>query len=413
MHICKFSVTFARKLNFCIVKKSILCALLLGAVSLAWATEPRFRATWVSSVSNIDWPQKDAVGNEDKQKADMLLMLDAFQEMHLNAIVFQVRPTADALYPSHFEPWSAWLTGTQGKAAGYDPLEFVCEEAHKRGIDVHVWINPYRVTIAGGKIEDLASTHIFRQHPEWFWKYGKQWYFEPGLDETRDWLCSVVAELVTNYDIQAIHMDDYFYPYPIKGVALPDSACFAAHPRGYTNIEDWRRHNVDLAIQDIHETIQRIKPNVEFGISPFGIWRNKQNDPRGSETNGLQNYDALYADILLWMEKGWIDYVVPQLYWEIGKKVADYAVLARWWAEHSYGCKVYIGMAPYKLGDPKGPEAWRNGNEICRQLRLNETIEGIQGECYFSAQSLLHNKAGIADSLRTTFYRTYVSAPRK
>ena len=395
------------------MKKSILCALLLGAVSLAWATEPRFRATWVSSVSNIDWPQKDAVGNEDKQKADMLLMLDAFQEMHLNAIVFQVRPTADALYPSHFEPWSAWLTGMQGKATGYDPLEFVCEEAHKRGIDVHVWINPYRVTIAGGKIENLASTHIFRQHPEWFWKYGKQWYFEPGLDETRDWLCSVVAELVTNYDIQAIHMDDYFYPYPIKGVALPDSACFAAHPRGYTNIEDWRRHNVDLAIQDIHETIQRIKPNVEFGISPFGIWRNKQNDPRGSETNGLQNYDALYADILLWMEKGWIDYVVPQLYWEIGKKVADYAALAHWWAEHSYGCKVYIGMAPYKLGDPKGPEAWRNGNEICRQLRLNEAIEGIQGECYFSAQSLLHNKAGIADSLRTTFYQTYVSAPRK
>lgn len=401
------------------MKKSILVALLAGAVSLVWAAEPHFRATWVSSVSNIDWPQKDAVGDEAKQRADMLNMLDAFQAMNLNAIIFQVRPTADALYPSKFEPWSAWLTGKQGKAAGYDPLEFVCEEAHKRGIDVHVWINPYRVTIAGGRIEDLAETHVFRQHPEWFWKYGKQWYFEPGLDETRDWLCSVVAELVTNYDIQAIHMDDYFYPYPIKGQALPDSACFAAHPRGYTNIADWRRNNVNLAIQDIHETIQRIKPSVEFGISPFGIWRNKQNDPRGSETNGLQNYDELYADILLWMEKGWIDYVVPQLYWEIGKKVADYAVLARWWAEHSYGCKVYIGMAPYKLGDPKGPEAWRTSNEICRQLRLNETIRtpqgtpAIQGECYFSAQSLLHNKGGIADSLRTTFYPTYISAPRK
>ena len=211
----------------------------------------------------------------------------------------------------------------------------MCAEAHKRGIDVHVWINPYRVTGGGSQIEDIASTHVFHQHPEWFVKYGTQWYFEPSLQETRDFLCKVVADLVTRYDIQAIHMDDYFYPYPVAGQDFPDAEAFAKNPRGFDNIGDWRRDNVNLAIEQVRNTINSIKPHVQFGISPFGIWRNKKNDPRGSETNGLQNYDQLYADILLWMEKGWIDYVVPQLYWEIGKKVADYEILAHWWAQHA------------------------------------------------------------------------------
>jgi uncharacterized lipoprotein YddW (UPF0748 family) len=365
-------------------------------------------------VANIDFPTKAAIGNYEQQKSDMIAMLDAFQDMHLNAIVFQVRPTADALYASELEPWSAWLTGKQGEAATYDPLEFVCAEAHKRGIDVHVWINPYRVTGGGSQIEDIASTHIFHQHPEWFVKYGTQWYFEPSLQETRDFLCKVVADLVTRYDIQAIHMDDYFYPYPVAGQDFPDAEAFAKNPRGFDNIGDWRRDNVNLAIEQVRNTINSIKPHVQFGISPFGIWRNKKNDPRGSETNGLQNYDQLYADILLWMENGWIDYVVPQLYWEIGKKVADYEILAHWWAQHATDkCRVYIGMAPYHLGNPKAAAAWNEGNEICRQLRLNRTIEGITGECYFPANVLLKNHHNVADSLKQVFYPTYVSAPRK
>ena len=376
--------------------------------------EPYFRATWVSTVANIDFPKRADIGNCEAQQQHLIEMLDEFQAMNLNAIVFQVRPTADALYKSDLEPWSHWLTGKQGEAASYDPLEFVCAEAHKRGIDVHVWINPYRVTIPAMDIDSLAPSHMYHQHPEWFVKYGKQWYYNPALQETRDFLCQVVADLVTRYDIQAIHMDDYFYPYPIAGEEFPDTLNFAADPRGFTDLGDWRRDNVNLAIEQVHNTIISIKPEVQFGISPFGIWRNKKNDERGSETNGLQNYDQLYADILLWMEEGWIDYVVPQLYWEIGKKVADYEILAKWWAEHATEkCRVYIGMAPFHLGEEKGAAAWREGNEICRQLRLNRTIPGITGECYFPSNVLLKNHWNLVDSLQQVFYPTYVPAPKK
>jgi uncharacterized lipoprotein YddW (UPF0748 family) len=396
------------------MKKTLLTTFFAVCAILAFAVEPYFRATWVSTVANIDFPSPKSIGNYEQQKKDLISMLDEFQKMNLNAIVFQVRPTADALYKSELEPWSHWLTGKQGKAATYDPLELVCKEASKRGIDVHVWINPYRVTIPSMKIEDLAPNHIYHKHPEWFVKYGKQWYFNPSLQETRDFLCKVVADLVSRYDIQAIHMDDYFYPYPIAGEEFPDAADFAKNPRGFKNIGDWRRDNVNLAIKQVHETIISIKPHVQFGISPFGIWRNKKNDPRGSETNGLQNYDQLYADILLWMDKGWIDYVVPQLYWEIGKKVADYEILAKWWAQFATDkCRLYIGMAPFHLGNEKGAAAWREGNEICRQLRLNKTIPGITGECYFRACDLLNNRYHLTDSLKQEFYPTYVPAPRK
>ena len=375
--------------------------------------EPYFRATWVSTVANIDFPKRADIGNCEAQQQHLIEMLDEFQTMNLNAIVFQVRPTADALYKSDLEPWSHWLTGKQGEAASYDPLEFVCAEAHKRGIDVHVWINPYRVTIPAMNIDSLAPSHMYHQHPEWFVKYGKQWYYNPALQETRDFLCQVVADLVTRYDIQAIHMDDYFYPYPIAGEEFPDTLNFAADPRGFTDLGDWRRDNVNLAIEQVHNTIISIKPEVQFGISPFGIWRNKKNDERGSETNGLQNYDQLYADILLWMEEGWIDYVVPQLYWEIGKEVADYEILAHWWAEHATDkCRVYIGMAPYHMGNHKAA-AWNEGNEICRQLRLNRTIPGITGECYFPSNVLLKNHWNLVDSLQQVFYPTYVPAPKK
>lgn len=386
----------------------------MASAMFCFAAEPYFRAAWISTVANIDFPTKSAVGDYEQQKKDMIAMLDAFQDMHLNAVVFQVRPTADALYASKLEPWSAWLTGKQGEAPTYDPLKFVCKEAHKRGMDVHVWVNPYRVTGGQSKIEDIAPDHIFHKHPEWFVKYGSQWYFEPSLQETRDFLCQVVADLVSRYDIQGIHMDDYFYPYPISGQDFPDAEAFAKDPRGFNDIGDWRRDNVNLAIEQVHNTINSINPKVQFGISPFGIWRNKKNDPRGSETSGLQNYDQLYADILLWMEKGWIDYVVPQLYWEIGKKVADYEVLAHWWAQHaSEQCRVYIGMAPYRLGDPKAAAPWREGNEVCRQLRLNRTIDGISGECYFRACDLQQNRCNLADSLKQVFYTEYVPAPRK
>ncbi len=408
------------------MKKLLLSIVTLCVVCSVMAqTQPKreMRAAWISTVANIDWPSRDAKGDTEKQKAEMIHILDELQKMNMNAVIFQIRPTADALYFSDLEPWSNWLTGKQGQDNNvtYDPLAFTLAEAHKRGIDVHVWLNPYRVT-NGFEIEELAQSHIYQQHPEWFVKYGKQWYFEPGLDETRVWLNKVVADIVTRYDIDAIHFDDYFYPYPIAGQDFPDDAVFAANPRGFTDKGDWRRNNVNLVISELQHTIKSIKPWVEFGISPFGIWRNKASDPeRGSATNGLENYDDLYADILLWLEKGWIDYVTPQLYWEIGKKVADYEILAHWWAEYSYGQNLYVGHAPYRMKDPNAPKpkqkrgkknqkpaeitGWDIPNEICRQITLNRTISGIDGSIYFPVNSLLKNVVGLTDSLKNDYYR--------
>lgn len=371
-------------------------------------TKREMRAAWIATVANIDWPSKQAQGNSAKQQAEMTAMLDSLHRIGINMVVFQVRPTADAFYHSDLEPWSNWLTGKQGRPndTDYDPLQFVCAEAHKRCMDVHVWLNPYRVT-NGFDISELAPAHIYKQHPDWFVRYGKQWYFNPGLDETRQFLNRVVADIVERYEVDGIHFDDYFYPYRIAGEEFPDAATFRKYPRGFTNKDDWRRNNVNMVIQELHQTIRERKPWVEFGISPFGVWRNQSTDSiRGSRTQaGCQNYDDLYADILLWLEKGWIDYVVPQLYWEIGKRVADYEILVHWWAEHSYGQNLYVGHSTSGLGSQKGAEAWRRPNEICRQIALNHSVEGVDGSVFFPAHTLLENKLGLCDSLTTNYYQ--------
>ena len=245
-----------------------------------------------------------------------------------------------------------------------------------------------------------------RQHPEWFWCYAKQWYFDPGLDITCDWICTVVSDIVDRYDIQAIHMDDYFYPYPAGGKPLPDTKTFEQYPRGFTDIRDWRRANVNRAIEEISRAIHECKPEVQFGISPFGVWRNASVDSTGSATQaGITNYDDLYADIRLWIQKGWIDYVLPQLYWEIGKKVADYEILTHWWANEVKGtkCQLYIGMAPYRLEGASPKTAWGQGNEIGRQMRLNRTIEEISGECFYSTRPLLRNPRHVCDTIREIY----------
>lgn len=369
-----------------------------------------FRGAWIATVANIDWPSKEAVGNTEKQQAEMLFLLDSLQSIGINAIIFQVRPTADALYYSELEPVSHWLTGTQGswkEQTPWDPLEWTIDEAHQRNMEVHVWLNPYRVNLATTDTSILAPNHLMRRHPEWFWCYNKQWYFDPGLDETREWICTIVQDIVERYDIQAIHMDDYFYPYPAGGKALPDEHTFARLPRGYEDIKEWRRNNVDMAIQDISATIRDCRPDVQFGISPFGVWRNADVDSTGSATKaGITNYDDLYANIRLWIQAGWIDYVLPQLYWEIGKKVADYEVLAHWWANEVRGtdCKLYIGMAPYRLENASHKTPWGKGNEIGRQMHLNRTIPEISGECFYSTRPLLRNPRHVCDTI-TEFYK--------
>ena len=365
-----------------------------------------FRGAWIATVANIDWPSTEAVGNDSLQKAEMVWILDSLQSLGINAVIFQVRPTADALYQSEYEPSSHWLMGKQGDSLTYDPLAWTIEQAHERHMEVHVWLNPYRVNLAKTDTSTICADHIWRKHPEWFWEYNKQWYFNPGLDVTREWICTIVQDIVYRYDIQAIHMDDYFYPYPAGGKPLPDVETYKKYPRGFDNIENWRRDNVNRAIQEISATIHECKDSVQFGISPFGVWRNASVDSTGSKTTaGITNYDDLYADIRLWIREGWIDYVLPQLYWEIGKKAADYETLAHWWANEVRGtnCKLYIGMAPYRLEGAKKDSPWGIGNEISRQMKLNRTIPEISGECFYSTRPLLRNPRHVCDTIKLIY----------
>lgn len=389
-------------------RRSTLLFLIIAlmAVNIHAAEKRQFRAAWIASVANIDWPREGCTSPEEQQK-HMIEILDSLKALNFNAVVFQIRPTADALYDSPIEPWSKWLTGNQGVAPEpyYDPLKFVVGEAHRRQIDVHVWLNPYRVVLKAEHIDSLAPDHIYNRRPELFVRYGTQYYFNPGLDETRAYLNSVVADVVARYDIDAIHFDDYFYPYRIAGKEFPDHETFKNNPRGFKSIDDWRRNNVDLVIQELSHTIHSRKPWVEFGISPFGVWRNDNRDPNGSRTlAGQTNYDDLYADVRLWLREGWIDYVVPQLYWEIGKAVADYNVLARWWVDNSFGHNLYIGISSSNIGVVRA-HAWHRPNELCRQMRINARYPDISGEAFFSCKTLLRNPQGLCDSLAQTFYR--------
>lgn len=393
------------------LRNIVVCILSAVAVSTLSAEGGpiNFRGAWIATVANIDWPSPEAVGDTQKQQEEMVWILDSLESIDINAIIFQVRPTSDALYQSELEPISHWLTGTQGtwgEQEPWDPLEWTIEQAHERNMEVHVWLNPYRVNLAKTDTSVLAPDHIMRQHPEWFWCYAKQWYFDPGLDITCDWICTIVSDIVDRYDIQAIHMDDYFYPYPAGGKPLPDTKTFEQYPRGFTDIRDWRRANVNRAIEEISRAIHECKPEVQFGISPFGVWRNASVDSTGSATQaGITNYDDLYADIRLWIQKGWIDYVLPQLYWEIGKKVADYEILAHWWANEVKGtkCQLYIGMAPYRLEGASPKTAWGQGNEIGRQMKLNRTIEEVSGECFYSTRPLLRNPRHVCDTIREIY----------
>lgn len=380
--------------------------ILLLFATISASAEISFRGAWIATVANIDWPSKEAVGNDSLQQAEMTWLLDSLESLGINAIIFQVRPTADALYYSELEPTSHWLTGKQGDTLTYDPLAWTIREAHERHMEVHVWLNPYRVNLASMDTSLICADHIWRRHPEWFWEYNKQWYFDPGLEVTREWICTIVQDIISRYDVQAIHMDDYFYPYPVGGKPLPDQQTFLQHSRGFEDIREWRRDNVNRAIEAISETIHECKPEVQFGISPFGVWRNAKVDSTGSATQaGITNYDDLYADIRLWIQRGWIDYVLPQLYWEIGKKVADYEVLAHWWANEVRGtrCRLYIGMAPYRLENASPKSPWGKGNEIGRQMHLNRTIPEISGECFYSTRPLLRNPRNVCDSIKAAY----------
>jgi len=360
-----------------------------------------FRGVWVASVANIDWPSKKNLSVAE-QKAEYIRLLDMHQRNGMNAMIVQIRPAGDALYPSPYEPWSEFLTGKQGLPPTplYDPLEFMITETHKRGMEFHAWLNPYRA-VFNLLNSSISPAHLTKVHPEWFLIYGDKKYFNPGLPEVRQHTAKVVKDLVTRYNIDGIHMDDYFYPYRIAGKEFPDQKDFEKYGNGMKK-EDWRRSNCDSVILLIHTIVRKVNPHIKFGISPFGVWRNKSQDPMGSDTKaGQTNYDDLYADILLWLQKGWIDYVVPQLYWERGHKLADYDVLLDWWNDHTYGRQLYIGHGFYRAGTNA---AWRSPKEIPQQLQAVRAYPTTQGSVYFSSKSFETNPNGWSDSLHNHYY---------
>lgn len=365
------------------------------------------RAAWIATVGNIDWPSKTGLPVAE-QKQEMQKILDKIVEYNLNTVVFQVRPAADAFYKSQIEPWSQWLNGKQGKAPEpfYDPLEYLITECKTRGLSVHVWLNPYRAVTDTVNVTD--SMHVSRLHPDWFLTYGRTVYFDPGLPQTRDYFSKVVSDVVRRYDIDAIHLDDYFYPYRIANVNFPDDSSFIKYSNhsDLQKKDEWRRENVNKIIKQISDSIKAIKPWVEFGISPFGVWRNIEKDSSGSATKaGQTNYDDLFADIILWEKNGWIDYVVPQIYWHIGFELADYSILADWWSRNAYGCNLYVGHAPYRINKKSSTKEWRSSKEIMRQIEVNRTYPGISGSMYFSAKVLMNNPVKLEQHLLHKLYK--------
>ncbi|MEC0259257.1 family 10 glycosylhydrolase [Paenibacillus lautus] len=360
------------------------------------------RAAWIATVDNIDWPAK-GVTDPDQQKQQFISLLDQLEDAGMNAVIMQIKPTADAFYPSNYGPWSEWLTGVQGKDPGYDPLAFLLEEVHKRNMEFHAWFNPYRISLQGD-VNKLVATHPARQHPEWVEEYGGKLYFNPGIPEAQQFIIDGIMEVVRNYDIDAVHFDDYFYPYPVTGVDFPDTDTFNQYKGSFTNKGDWRRSNVNQFIQNVNGAIKAEKSYVKFGISPFGIWKNKSSDPTGSETNGLESYNAIYADSKKWVEEEWIDYITPQIYWNIGYSAAAYDKLIDWWSGIVSGKNVhlYSGQAVYKIGSNTD---WSNPEEMPNQIHYNRNFEEVRGSMYFSSKWFKDNALGFTDRLKNDLYR--------
>lgn len=366
------------------------------------------RAAWIATVENIDWPVKGA--DPAAQKQQYIDLLDQLQSVGMNAVIMQIKPTADAFYPSEYGPWSEWLTGVQGKDPGYNPLEFLIEETHKRNMEFHAWFNPYRVSMKDD-INLLVENHPARQHPEWVESYGGKLLFNPGIPAAQKFILDGVMEVVKNYDIDAVHFDDYFYPYPAGGVDFPDNDTFAEYGDGFTNKGDWRRDNVNQFVKDVSEAIKAEKSYVKFGISPFGIWKNKSaSAPDGSETNGLSSYDSIYADSKKWIDEEWIDYITPQIYWYRGYAPAAYDKLIEWWSDVTAGKNVqlYSGQAVYRINTV---DSWLDPEEMPNQIKYNRSFDEVSGSMYFSAKWFADNPLNFSDRLREDLYRLPALVP--
>lgn len=377
------------------------------------------RGVWMSTVYNIDWPSEDSYNNADEQKASLAENMQFVKDLNMNTVFFQVRGMGDSLYPSSYAPWSKYLTGTLGKNPGYDPLKLAVEDAHSKGLEFQAWFNPFRVYVDSGSnffnkaqyINALPQSSPLKQNPQWIVKYDKYHWIDIGEPEARDYVINTILEVVRNYDIDGVHIDDYFYPYPISGIDFPDDSTYAKYGSGYGSKADWRRDNVNKFVRDLNKKIKETKASVKFGVSPFGIWRNGT-EVGGSQTNGLSSYDAIYTDSKKWVEEQWIDYIIPQIYWEFGHKAADYKTLVDWWAKQVQGKNVhlYIGHGAYKLGDSSYGEAWSNPEEIPNQIKYARENENVKGSSFFSLRTFKANPLQLQNKVKE-LYNSKVTVP--
>ncbi|ASN85707.1 Lipoprotein [Pectobacterium versatile] len=360
------------------------------------------RGVWLATVSRLDWPPVASVNASNPairmtQQQDALKgKLDKLKSLGINTVFFQVKPDGTALWPSKILPWSDMLTGNIGEDPGYDPLQFMLDEAHKRGMKVHAWFNPYRVSVntKPSTVTELNRTlsqnpaSVFVLHRDWIRTAGDRFVLDPGIPEARSWITSIVAEVVARYPIDGVQFDDYFYA-ESSGSMLNDGEIFKKYGQGFGSKADWRRHNTQLLIEQVSRTIKQLKPDVEFGVSPAGVWRNRSHDAAGSDTRGAAAYDEAYADTRLWVQQGLLDYIAPQIYWPFARDAARYDVLAKWWADvvKPTNTRLYIGVALYKVGEPsKNEPDWTiNGGvpELKKQLDLNESMPQINGTILF------------------------------
>lgn len=367
-----------------------------------------FRGAWIQCVNG------QYLNKTPEQIRTMLsTQLDALQKAGINAILFQVRAEGDALYKSSYEPWSRYLTGTQGVAPsdGWDPLEWMVEQCHTREMECHAWINPYRAKTKGTTA--LAKNHAAVKHPDRVFEYSDLLIFNPAIPANRTYTCMIVEDILEHYDVDGIHMDDYFYPYPVAGQPLPDQSFYENDKRRFNNIEDWRRDNVDKLICELHHIIRAIKPWVKFGVSPFGIYRNSstgENSKEGSATNGTQNYSDLYADIVKWTKEGWIDYNIPQIYWNFGTKAADYGVLLNWWNDYCGQRPLFIGQdveRTVKGVDLQNPQS----HQMHSKYQLQRSLPNIQGSCQWYAAAVVANQGNYRTVLEQQYHNTPALQP--
>lgn len=389
------------------LKRRILSVILVLAMLIpaAYAAQPAqdgMRGVWVSSVANIDYPSQQGL-SADQLKSEADTILNNIAAMGLNTVFLQVRPSADALYQSALFPWSRYVSGTAGQApdGDFDVLAYWVEGAHSRGLQLHAWLNPYRITRDGKEeLDSLPETSPAKQHPEWVVEYEGNYYFNPGLPAVQQLVVDGAAEIVRNYDVDGIHLDDYFYP----GTDFNDAAAYARYGDDFDDIGDWRRDNVNTLIASLDETVHAINPELSFGVSPAGIWDNKADNPKGSDTNGRSSYREIYCDSVEWIKRGTVDYICPQLYWSIGYEIADFEVLVDWWQDivSTSDVALYIGIGAYRAAEAEPGDVWYGTAELERQLDMLDNSIDIQGEVFFSYASLMEAQ-GCSDFLTTHY----------